>query len=159
MERIIAGKITLFREQCPNCGEYNLSGNKTFVCTTCNGKYGKQDIENTRILAKSRRKQMPREIRRQLFIIQQNKCYWCGREFEIWYKTRKGKIPKQLEAVGDHQIPYSYCQTNPDDNWCLSCNICNGMKSDKLFKDTMECRKFLKNRWVEKLEKSEIIVL
>jgi hypothetical protein len=34
-------------------------------------------------------------------------------------------------------IPYSYLQANPETNWVASCQICNGIKGDRMF-DTPE---------------------
>ena len=159
MEKLVVGKVTLFREKCPECHEYNLSGNKTFVCTRCDVTYGKQNIRKTRIITKRRRVPPPKKIKQSVLKKQQNKCYWCGREFGMWYTRPSRNTMKQLSVAWDHRLPYNYLQRNPDDNWVASCHICNGMKSDMVFDDPEECRNYLKKRWEESLTKGQIRLL
>jgi len=154
-EKLIVGKVILFRMECPQCGEMNLSGEKIFCCP-CGYKYELDKNSSTRILCKSRRKKPSRKIQLRLIVRQQNKCFWCGRIFGIWYS--KGRLFSQLKIHFDHMIAYNYLQSNPDENWVASCNICNFIKSDKIFESIEDGKLYLQSKWAKKLSKKEIII-
>ena len=76
---------------------------------------------------------------------QDNKCIYCGNVFEtLYYKNYK---VSKLTIHADHQAPFSYVQANPDDNWALACNICNGWKHNKTFDEFEACRNYLIYKW------------
>ena len=72
--------------------------------------------------------------RKRILDLQGNKCLYCNREFGSMY-MRNGKI-LSTRLHFDHLIPYSYSQNNTN-NFVAVCNICNGIKSNKMF-DTVE---------------------
>lgn len=157
MEKIICGKVTLFREKCPNCGDFSLSKNSIFYCDFCGLEYKEDKINSTRVLSKTKRKSCPQHIKNRLIHSQQNKCCYCGREFgTLIYKN--GKCLK-LTAHADHNLPYSYLQNNPDDNWLLSCSICNLWKSSKIFASIEDAVTYLTYKWDKAISKNEIEIL
>lgn len=42
----------------------------------------------------------------------------------------------------DHIIPFSYLGWSPNDNWVVSCSLCNQQKSDKIFRNTSDVADF-----------------
>ena len=105
MEKIIIGKIILFRLLCPKCGEYNLSGDNYFLCTYCKTKYDGEKIESQRIVTGVKRKNYSVTGKKYLLQKQDNKCFYCGNEFGIYY-YKSGRV-RTLAYHADHQIPYS----------------------------------------------------
>ena len=78
------------------------------------------------------RKQCPKHIKELLLLGQENKCYYCLISFGE-FVVYKRKIV-QLIIHYDHLQPHSYLRWNPDNNWVASCQICNQIKKNKLFK-------------------------
>lgn len=140
MERILAGSVTLFREQCPNCGETNLSGKKIFECE-CGYKYYEQYISYSRVLLNKHKRKDLRHHIPALLARDGNKCYWCGHTFGKMYLHRKRV--KKLKITIDHIVPYGFSQNDSLENLCVACSICNGRKSGKMFASEDDCRKYL----------------
>ena len=145
MDKIICGKVTLFREKCPDCGEYNLSHVNKFKCESCDYVYTEQKIDITRVLATTRRKSIPYKIKSALLIKQEHKCAYCGQLFGI-HIFKNGKVQK-LTIHADHRLPYSLLQSNPDENWVLSCGVCNLWKGSKIFESIEDTIKFMAYKW------------
>lgn len=74
---------------------------------------------------------------------QRKRCFYCGLEFFEYVKNeRTNKIIKLL-VVWDHFIPYSWNEDNKDINFVASCQICNGIKSNKMFDTDDAARKYI----------------
>ena len=121
-----------------------MSGTAKFICT-CGEKYSGPRIDKERVLTTTKRKTIPRELRVSLLEKQGNKCIYCDNPFgTLYYKNYK--ISK-LTVHADHQTPFSYLQSNPDNNWVLACNVCNHWKYNKTFEDIESCRNYLIYKW------------
>jgi len=79
--------------------------------------------------------------RRKCLDKQENRCFYCKEEFDSII-TRNGK-PLKLKLVWDHMVPYSYFQTNPDNNFVAACHVCNSIKSNKMFNTVEETIEFI----------------
>lgn len=156
MEKIIAGSVILFREICPKCKEYNLSGEMQFTCD-CGERYIASELNSERKLidGKIRRKNMSK-IRKEIIESQGGKCYWCGRKFGVYYI--KNGIIRTLKAVVDHIMPYGYGEDNSDKNLCASCNICNAWKSSLIFETEDDCRMYLGYKMDKSIKNGKIII-
>ncbi|MFA6309729.1 MAG: HNH endonuclease [Clostridia bacterium] len=158
LEKMVIGKITMFRMECPFCGEQNLSKTGTFKCTYCDETYSEQTVNKVRVIVgKTKRNRPPALIVRKLLALQNNKCFYCGKEFDLQY-YRNGKVRK-LIAHADHQIPYSYLLTNPDDNFVMACCVCNMFKSAKMFESVEDCKKYLDYKWDKEVSSGNIEIL
>lgn len=159
MERIVCGNVILYREECPFCGEFNLSSNDKFTCL-CGGTYFNNDINSTRIVCTKDRENLRKHLP-YLTGLQGNRCYWCNREIgEKYLKKIKGKKKYKIIKLGshiDHIIPYSYCKNNGIENLCLSCSVCNLWKSNKIFTEADKCKLYLNYKW-DKLLNREILI-
>ena len=156
MEKHTIGKIVLYRERCPVCNEWCLSGDRQeFEC--CCGIFTPNtniDIQKV-ILAPSKRKPNSAKVKKEISDKQNGKCYWCNRKFDsIIYKNNK--IIK-LSICLDHVIPYSYCCHNGKFNLVGACNVCNLFKNSKMFNSDKECRDYLLDRWANHLKTNKII--
>lgn len=157
MEKLICGKIALFREICPFCQEYNLSGNPAFICTSCDAKYtGTIDLTE-RILSNNKRKSLTSRQSEKIAQKQQNHCFWCDRQFgSLIIKNHK---TIQLKIHLDHVQPYSYTKTNNQDNLIASCQICNQWKSNKIFDNVDTCKEYLTGKWNKAIRLHKIVIV
>lgn len=77
-------------------------------------------------------------------------CFWCETNIGLgFYKTTRGSI-KPLYAVGDHLVPFSYEDGTCKNNLVVSCNICNSIKSSKIFPTVEKTREFILSRRSDK---------
>lgn len=159
MEKIVCGNVVLFREECPFCGEFNLSKNDKFSCF-CGGVYFNNDIDSTRIVCTKERQALTKHLK-YLIEKQSNHCYWCGRQIgETYLKKVNGKKKYKLVKLGrhiDHIVPYSFCKNNDLENLCLSCSFCNLWKSNKIFTNEECCKLYLNYKWDKQLGKQILI--
>lgn len=58
-------------------------------------------------------------------------CAYCRLPFGTVVSTRRGDTIQNL--VGDHWKPFSWREDGTLDNCVASCQICNGIKSDRLY--------------------------
>lgn len=156
--KAIYAKVVIKRHLCPQCNNYILTNQRSFICDVCGFAGRDTKTKGYRIIVPPPgiRHQPIKQIKDQILREQDNRCYWCSRKFEQSY-IRDGKV-KFLEIHWDHKIPFSFEQANRDDNWVASCNICNLLKSSFIFKKEEECRRYLLKKWENYLS-DEIIIL
>lgn len=76
-----------------------------------------------------------------------DRCLYCDLPFgvEILRKGRKGRLIV-LRLNWDHFVPYSWCLTNPNDNWVAACHVCNGIKGPRRFETVADARRYILNK-------------
>lgn len=72
---------------------------------------------------------------------QLGRCLYC--ELPIGVRVKRDGRAVALTAHWDHFIPFSYLAQNPEANWVLSCQVCNGIKSDRMFRTVEEAREVI----------------
>jgi 5-methylcytosine-specific restriction endonuclease McrA len=82
----------------------------------------------------ARRRKPPKRIQDQIIAEQGLRCKYC-------YRSVGPDSP--LRPHWDHFIPYAYCGGNPDDNWILSCHVCNAVKGSKVFDSVEDVREYI----------------
>lgn len=94
------------------------------------------------------RKLLDTEERELILIAQDNRCFYCLNGFGdyIWYRNKL----IQIRINWDHFVPFDYLQSNPDNNWVASCQVCNSIKSNKMFDTTKEAIEYVKRKREEK---------
>lgn len=72
-------------------------------------------------------------------------CYWCefGFEQDVF---RLGMLVRR-KVNFDHWIPVSFSGDIHACNIVASCSICNSLKSNLLFANEYECRKYIRIQW------------
>ena len=156
-EKVHYGKVIMFRAICPNCDEILFGNDLHFKCDGCSVEF-KGKIDSLRIEVTSPTRKTPsKKIKKQILDHQDEKCFWCERDFGIIY-FRYNSI-KKLLPNWDHLIPYSYSYSNADENFVASCSICNSFKSSKVFENINECKIYLNKRWNKNLYSRKIIFL
>lgn len=88
-----------------------------------------------------KRKQIPRWLREKIIQEQELRCFYCHEEFSAPLWRRGRRINKQINI--DHWEPFSFSGDNRECNIVASCSVCNGIKSDLIFKNLNECRKYI----------------
>lgn len=143
--RTIIGKNILYRVFCPKCDDYLLLPKNKLSCD-CGSKFFIEGVsENDNILCRSlRKKKLSKDFKELLIKKFNNTCVYCRNEIGS-VVSRNNKI-FTLKAAFDHFVPYAYLQTNPDDNYILSCNVCNGIKSDLIFEDIDTARHYINKK-------------
>ena len=93
---------------------------------------------------------IPKKAKRdEILALQNNRCYWCDREFETSVVSPSNTL-YVLHPQWDHYIPFSYTNKNDDDQFVASCIRCNCHKSSYIITSSEkeeELRKYLKIRW------------
>jgi hypothetical protein len=88
---------------------------------------------------------------RQILAKQNDRCMYCDLPFgtEILRQGRRGRLVT-LRINWDHFVPYSWCATNPNDNWVAACHVCNGLKGPRRFETVGEARRYITNKALDK---------
>ena len=55
-----------------------------------------------------------------------------------------------IKVNWDHQLPYAFSQNNATSNFVAACHVCNGIKSDRLFKTVEEAQLYLAQKRKQK---------
>lgn len=150
--------IILYRIQCPACGEYELSGKKTAYCEYCDRKLTFRDCHKERkigVVNDINRIRLSASQKNDILDKQNNRCYWCGREFgtEYMYHFRFYRLTPHF----DHVIPFSLIGNGGEENIVASCNVCNLWKSSKVFHSEAEIQDYLLEKWRHAINNGDII--
>jgi 5-methylcytosine-specific restriction endonuclease McrA len=94
--------------------------------------------------AAQQRKTPPKAEKDKILKDQENRCFYCGVTFEN-FRFRNGK-PIKIRIHWDHQLPYAYSQNNKASNFVAACHVCNGIKSDHVFKTVEEVQIYLADK-------------
>lgn len=130
----VFGNIKLKKLFCKECQQFAFIVKRLY---TCCGK--REDFEpdtwKRECDADSRKNRPPMWKRREVLRQQQNRCLYCECMFGSSVRRREKVV--RLTICWDHFSPYSYSRDNGPDNFVAACQICNGIKSNKIF-DTLE---------------------
>jgi len=157
MEKVYYGKTVMYRTECPICNNPILGINGEFECD-CGWEQSVEKWKKIVVEAppQGKRKGCPAKLRNRIYEEQNGRCFWCGRRFFIpYYKNKKICF---LKPNYDHAIPFSYEQSNRDENWVASCSVCNLYKTNMLFKTVEEVRQHLERRWAKEIKRGKIIL-
>ena len=146
------GSTILPRGICHECGdECFICGDMTSSC--CNaptkpieGGYSVQEVSMHR---NNGRRSISEQAKKEILDAQENKCFWCGREFGMFVISPKG-IVHQLNPVWDHYIPYAYTHSCKPSDFVAACQRCNAHKAARIITsdiDEDKLRETLKLKW------------
>lgn len=130
----VYGNVGLIRATCPECahpaividGELQCCGVQLKDSPTCWKRVVEPEFE---------RKQPSLDEQRACLWRQDGRCIYCTLPFGSYVFRRSRHV--KLQVRWDHFVPFSYSADNSDANFVAACQICNGIKSDKLF-NTLE---------------------
>jgi 5-methylcytosine-specific restriction endonuclease McrA len=95
------------------------------------------------VCGENKRRTPPLKKRREVIERQGNKCFYCGEPFGEYY-IRNG-VAKKLTIHFDHFVPFAFSGNNDNENFVASCNICNSIKSDKVFETEEDARCYVEH--------------
>lgn len=102
-----------------------------------------------------RKRKIPsKATQNKILALQKNCCIYCNEKFKITKYIRNGKI-KVLKLVWDHFIPFAYSANNYPHNFVAACNVCNSLKSSKMFETLDDAKQYI----LEKREKKDIRII
>ncbi len=109
------------------------------------------------VVGQKRRRKYYKKFRVSLSESQDNKCYWCYRDFGMYFK--KDGFLKMLTMQIDHVKPYLMEGRNEDDNLVGACSRCNVYKSSSYFSNEDDMRQHLIDKWNSDIKKNKIEVI
>lgn len=140
--------VTIERGVCTSCGDpCIICFDDTSSCCSAPVKRFKSGVVVKEVSGKTYRKAPPKQLKLKILEDQDNKCFWCGREFGTFILSPKNII-RRLSPVWDHYIPY--CYTGSNNRFVASCERCNFHKSAVIItdKDTeLSLKEHLKKIW------------
>jgi len=77
------------------------------------------------------------------------KCPYCGNDFGVSY-SKGGIWQGWLRPTLEHIVPVAYGGGNDIDNLLAICQVCNAMKTDKMFKSFTALISYIEKAWKEK---------
>lgn len=133
----VYGNIGLIRSWCESCERMALAVDGKRQC--CGSTTSEKPEKWKRVVEPEFKRRLPsRSERAACLERQEGRCIYCDRPFGS-YERRKGKFVR-LRVNWDHFVPYVYSANNSDINFVAACQICNHIKSDKMFQTIDEAR-------------------
>lgn len=119
------GAVAMQRAFCPVCKNWTLVVDGRTSC--CSTRLETQETlpQHREAEARSKRKGLSQRDQQLVLDAQENKCYYCGATFD----------GEDTKITWDHVVPFSYSGNNHRDNIVAACQICNGVKQDKVLAD------------------------
>ena len=134
------GNVAMQREYCIHCKQYAFVSDGKLAC--CGSATDFDSNRTKRITeAQDRRKGPDAEERKTILELQGNRCLYCEQLFGSTIVKRDRLI--FLKVNWDHFVPFSYSQNNYAYNFVAACQICNGIKSNLMFKTLEEARVYI----------------
>lgn len=148
----IYGNVALIRGYCQDCKTTCIILDNIKQC--CEGATRNVNIYNLpvkRVVEPEFCRKRLLKSERDAIIREQNfRCIYCDKYFGSIYE-KKGKDGVHKTRIHfDHFIPFIHSANNKKYNIVASCNICNGLKSDKMFNNIDEVRIYVLQRIEEK---------
>ena len=144
------GTIVMLRGICDCCGEESFIDSEG-LSTCCRSSVicenRTKTVKETEGIYK--RKQPSLISKKAILENQDNRCYWCGREFNQYVISPSGKTIRQLTIEWDHYIPYDYTGSCEDKEFVAACIICNRYKSSMFIIDEEIAKKTIIQKWIK----------
>jgi len=141
------GSVQIPMAYCPDCKSNVFIIKNKFAC--CDKDYPGMSKNYKRMSEPEQKRKLPKLADRKRKLMEQDyKCFYCENTFGT-FVTRNGR-PKKIKIEWDHMIPYSLTQNNNETNFVAACDICNRLKSSKVFQTVDEAKIYLKNKWETK---------
>jgi len=141
------GNVAIERGFCKKCGTTSFIKNGLFMCcdTSTNEEPKRFHRES---VAPPGRKTPPQVEKEKILKEQEYRCFYCGVLFDSM-RFRNGKS-LTIKVNWDHQLPFAFSQNNSSSNFVAACHVCNGIKSDRVFRTVEEAQVFLANKRKQK---------
>lgn len=93
------------------------------------------------------RKPPPTTAQKEILDAQGHRCFWCDRAFGSY--VFKGTRRRRLVINWDHLVPFVWSGDNSTNNFVAACQVCNGLKSSRMYRTIEEAKVDLQARWEE----------
>lgn len=141
------GNVQMKRQYCSRCKRWALVIDNELQC--CEG-LSDSPVDSVQRMTNPRckRNELSAKDKRSILETQGNRCFYCSQPFGemVWYKRRL----VTLTAKYDHVSPFAYDQNNDKANMVAACQLCNGWKSDKIFRTIEEVRNYVRQKFYKK---------
>ena len=145
------GHVILLRSKCPKCKSMAIILDEKYQC--CDTLIGEFDKEKTKrmIEGKNKRNNLSIGEKKEILELQNNECAYCNCDLEnSWYIKKNMEQPRPIKIHFDHVIPWSYSRETTKYGMVATCNICNLLKSNKMFDDELELINFIRENRIKK---------
>lgn len=134
----VYGSVQLEKAYCSKCKTTAFIIDSRLQCCDAEVENTKEYIP-VKYISEARNKRKPITLNTKEIILdlQDHKCFYCRRKFNTPYTTKGKNNIKYTTAVIDHVVPFCYCQST-NHNLVAACNLCNSLKSDKIFSDLIQ---------------------
>lgn len=134
------GNIAIERKYCKECDTNALVVKGRLQC--CGALVESKPTKFVRESApEQRRRTPPKKDKDRILRQQEDQCFYCGARFGS-IRSRHGD-PFVIKINWDHQLPYAMSQNNYAYNFVAACQVCNGIKSDRIFQTIDEAKIYL----------------
>lgn len=141
------GNVSLGRAYCWGCRRWALVLDGLIAC--CNRPVYDRPTKVKRMCEPEAARRRPSAaMARHILAEQGNSCLYCDRPFDsvVWYG---GKV-RTIKLRWDHMVPWNYGRDNRDCNFAAACQICNSIKSNRMFMTVEEVRAYVQKRWADR---------
>ena len=141
------GNTVLLKSHCEDCRRESIVIDDKLACCGKDCEVSSAMLKRISNPPHRRRKPSP-TVQRKILDNQRFKCVYCG--FSFGSETSRSGQAVEILVVWDHFVPFAFAQNNRHDNFHASCQICNSIKSDKIFDSVEDARTYILNRRKEK---------
>ena len=137
----VYGGVNLTKAWCAQCECFSfIKKNGRVTCCNESVECAPQKWKRES-LASGIRQKPTTDYKREQLARQADRCFYCTMQFgsHVVYRKRL----RTLLIHWDHLVPFAYLQTNPAENFVAACQICNYVKSAKLFQTVEEARRYV----------------
>ena len=141
------GNVAIEMARCPDCKAQAFVIDRKLAC--CDRRIDSTPDGVKRVTSPEDRRREPSKAEKAVILAQQeDRCLYCERSFGLI--VVRGRTCRRLRVTWDHLVPFVYSQDNSANNFAASCQICNSIKSSKLFPSIDAARVYVQMRWTEK---------
>jgi 5-methylcytosine-specific restriction endonuclease McrA len=131
------GSIELKRSFCPHCQGMTIIKHGTYVC--CGQPFTDTGpVYCARACESAPRRELNKPEQSAILQAQHYRCFYCDQDFGSTH-LRHDK-PIKLTIHWDHQLPYAYSGDSRPTNYVAACQVCNHIKSDRIFVSEEDAR-------------------
>lgn len=149
--KAIYGSVMLLKDYCNNCkcSAFIIDG-----CFTCCGEIVRKEYDSEKKIreceGEDKRSIIPKKLKNKILEQQEGRCIYCEKQFDEYVWDQKRSKYTKLRVCYDHFAAWTSSRDNHEENLYASCQICNGIKSDKFFYNLISAKEFINERRKEK---------
>lgn len=144
------GNVAIPRRYCNPCRQWTLIIAGARACCGYSTKEDQASSKLRRMTSANPQRKKPTAKECALILLrQENCCLYCQQRFGSYF--RRGEKIVRLLLNYDHLEPHAFAYNNDVRNFVAACHVCNGWKSSKMFSSVEAIRRFVVQRWEERI--------